>query len=113
MQYIINNSHHAVVKATPSKLMFGFEQRSHADFPLEQYTKSLADIDTALDAERAKARDLAGTATELIRTYNKKYRDDHSKKPSVYSQGDYVMVRDLQSKPGENTKLKPKYKGPT
>jgi len=66
---------------------------------------TLADIDTALDTERVRARDSASTATELIRAYNKKYRDDHFKKPSVYSNGDYVMVRDMRAKPGVNSKL--------
>jgi len=32
--------------------------------------------------------------------------------PSVYNEGDYVVIRDTRAKPGENPKIKPKYKGP-
>jgi len=75
MQYIVNNTYHAVTKSSPSKLMFGYEQRNHADFALAQFTKILADIDINIERERGKARDLANTATKLIRAYNKEYRD--------------------------------------
>ncbi|EFN76673.1 hypothetical protein EAI_07333, partial [Harpegnathos saltator] len=44
--------------------------------------------------------------------YNKHYRESKSKIPSKYNEGDYVLIRDLRSKPGESTKLNPKYKGP-
>jgi len=92
--------------------MLGFEQRSHAGFALSQFTRNLAAIDTDLEAERDEARDRAKTATELIRSYNKQYRDDNSQKPTIYQEGDYVLVRDAQARAGENVKLKPKYKGP-
>lgn len=32
IQYLINNTHHASLKATPAKLLLGYEQRNHADF---------------------------------------------------------------------------------
>lgn len=92
--------------------MFGFEQRSHADFPLARFTKTLADIDVTIEKERDKARDLANSATELIRNYNKKYRNARMRKSSVYHEGGYVMIRDTRVKRGENAKLKLKYKGP-
>lgn len=34
------------------------------------------------------------------------------KKPTLYNQGDLVLIRDLQTKTGVNKKLKPNYKGP-
>ncbi|KMQ91863.1 hypothetical protein RF55_8222 [Lasius niger] len=46
-----------------------------------------------------------------VQNYNKMYRDSHCKKPSVYKEGDYVLIRDNRTKVGINTKLKPKYKG--
>jgi len=84
MQYIINNTYHAVVRSTPAKLMFGFEQRSHADFALEEFTRTLAEVDSSLEEERNRARDIASTATELIRAYNKEYQDKRSKKNHRY-----------------------------
>jgi len=40
------------------------------------------------------------------------YTDNHSRKPTVYRKGDYVLIRDSRSTIGESAKLKPKYKGP-
>lgn len=112
MQYIINNTYHSGIKATPSKLMLGYEQRSHEDFPLAQFTQEFVDIETDLELERNKIRDNAVEATELIRQYNKQYRDNKHAKPTKYQEGNYVMIRNMRVKPGENAKLKPSYKGP-
>lgn len=111
-QYIINNTYHSVTKASPAKLMFGFEQRNHTDFPLAQFTKELTNVDIDLEKERKISRNTAVQATNLIRDYNKIYKDKHSEKPTVYKQGDYVLIRDTRSKVGESSKLKPGYKGP-
>jgi len=92
--------------------MFGYEQRGHADFNFAQLTKQLADIDSNLEDERNKARDIAGTASDLVRNYNKQYRDKHLQKPSMYKEGDYVLIRNTRIKPGENAKIKPRYKEP-
>jgi len=73
-----------------------------------------------MENERTKARDLAASATK--QQYNKRYREDHLRKPfciyckynkpSVYNEGDYVIVRDDRAKPGENPKIKLRYEGP-
>jgi len=112
LQYVINNTYHSVTKSTPSRLMFGFDRKSHVDYHFARYTKQLANIDLDVENERTEACDLAATATNAIQQYNKKYREDHSRKPSVYNEGDYVVIRDTRAKPGENPKIKPKYKGP-
>jgi len=72
----------------------------------------LSEIDHSLEDERVRARELADTATDLMRRYNKEYRDAHSRKPSVYEKGDYMLIRDTWIKPGKNAKIKSKYKGP-
>jgi len=40
------------------------------------------------------------------------YIDNHSRKPTIYKKGDYVLIRDSRLTVGESAKLKPKYKGP-
>lgn len=112
LQYIINNTYHSVVKASPSQLLLGYQQRNHADFPLAEFTKTLTKIDEDLEKKRTETRDAAAQATDIIREYNKKYRDGKCKKPTDYNVGDYVLIRSTQFKPGENSKLAPKYKGP-
>lgn len=112
VQYVINNTYHSVVKTTPAKLMFGFDQRNHRDHAFAQFVKILTDSDASIEMERDSVRNTAKTATELIRAYNKKYKDAHTRKPSVYDKGDYVLIRNLSVKAGENSKLKPNYRGP-
>lgn len=51
-------------------------------------------------------------ATIAIKPYNKEYRDARLRKPTIYREGDRVLVRDTQNKPGESAKFKTKYKGP-
>lgn len=45
--------------------------------------------------------------TEKIQKYNKKYYDARHRTPTVYQVGDYVLVSDLQDKPGVSRKFKP------
>ncbi|KYQ53500.1 hypothetical protein ALC60_00026, partial [Trachymyrmex zeteki] len=40
------------------------------------------------------------------------YYDSKHKSPTNYREGEYVMIRSLQAKPGESSKLKSPYKGP-
>jgi len=84
----------------------------HIDYQFAQFTRDLADIDINIESQRTAARDVATTATELVRPYNKSYSDAHSRKPTQYHEGDYVLVRDTRATVGESAKLKPKYKGP-
>lgn len=55
---------------------------------------------------------LALEAEDKVKNYNKAYYDKRHKKPSVYSEGELVMIRDTITKSGEDRKLKPAYKGP-
>jgi len=110
LQYILNNTYHAVIKTSPSKLLLGYHQRCHEDFEMTRLTKALADADDELSVD--ELRDKAAQTTENLRNYNKVYRDAHCRKPSIYNEGDYVLIRDSRLKPGTNTKLKQRYRGP-
>lgn len=48
----------------------------------------------------------------MLKNYNKRYYDQKHKKPSMYKQDDYVLIRNMRTKPRENSKLKPNYKEP-
>lgn len=94
------------------KLLFDFDQRSHTDSAFAQFTQVFTNVDNNLEKERQKNRDRALQATDAIRNYNKNYQDLRNLKPTIYKEGDYVLVRDTRNIPGVNTKLKPNYKGP-
>lgn len=112
LQYLVNNTFHAGTETTPSKIVFGYDQRNHSDYPLARFTKDWASIESDLESEKSRAHEAAYKATERLRNYNKMYRDSKSRKPSLYCVGEYVLIRDDRTKPGENSKLKAKYKGP-
>ncbi|KMQ85358.1 hypothetical protein RF55_16157 [Lasius niger] len=108
VQYVINNTYHSSVKATPSKLMFGVEMRNHPDAELVRSLNNIAKADLDIQEDRELARKLAVETTEKIKEYNNAYYDKRHKKPSQYHPGDYVLIRDYVIKPGEDKKLKPK-----
>lgn len=71
----------------------------------------IALIEKDISQDHQQRRDLATEATDKLKQYNKLYYDKRHKVPSKYRVGDYVLVRDLQPKPGESRKIKPKYRG--
>lgn len=98
VQYVINNTFHSGLKSTPSKILLGYDQRNHTDKGLKDLVDNLLQIECDILKTRETHRDAAKEATELLRNYN--------------NVGDYVLIRNLQGKPGENKKLKLNYKGP-
>jgi len=110
LQYIVNNTYHAVIKTSPSKLLLGYHQRCHEDFELARLTEIFAKTEDELSVD--DIRDKARQSTEALRIYNKGYKDARYKKPSIYNEGDFVLIRDSRLKPGANAKIKQRYKGP-
>lgn len=91
-QYIINNTHHTSIKSTPSKIMFGFDQKRHANINLSEYLNTLTVIDQNIETEREANRNIASEAISKLNSYNKRYYDKHHKKPSKYKPGEYVLI---------------------
>lgn len=99
---------------SPAKLLLEFDQRNHVD-DLAEFVKAYADADSNLnvsDISNLNNQDLAFQATRQVRKYNKCYKDKAVKKLTTYQSGDNILIKDTRVKPGENAKLKSKYKGP-
>jgi len=111
VQYVINNTYHKSLKASPTKILFGCDQSSHSDAKLVKYLNEIAKSDFQLEEIREQARDIAFETTRKLKEYNKEYYDMRHRKPSKYKEGEFVLIRDV-IKPGEDKKLKSKYKGP-
>lgn len=111
-QYAINNTYHRAISATPSKALFGCEQRRDEDEQLRMLIDEIKKIDVNYADQRDATRQTAREVNRKIQEYNKADYDDRHKKITRYKEGDLVLVRKLQFKVGENTKLAPKYKGP-
>lgn len=112
IQYVINNTYHSSVKASPAKLLLGFDQRNHVDANLVKFLSSLVKNTIDCIEVRDSTRELALKAASKIKNYNKMYYDKHHTKLTMYKPGDYVLIRDTTLKPGEDRKLKSNYKGP-
>jgi len=112
VQYVINNTHHASLRASPSKLLLGIELRNNIDAKLIDFLNKIAKNDLDFEKDRDSCRDLAVEATEMIKKYNKTYYDKKHRKPSKYNIGDLVLIKDSALKAGEDKKLKSEYKGP-
>jgi len=48
--------------------------------------------------QKTEARDIAIETKNKLREYNKLYYGQRHKKPIVYKEGDYVLVRNFQKK---------------
>lgn len=111
-QYIINNTFHKSINTTPSRLLLGYDQRNSTDKELREFINKLVATDQNIEQEREGLRDTAKLVNRAVQEYNKSKYDARHKKPNKYNEGDFVMIRVLQHKPGSNQKLAAKYKGP-
>ncbi|KMQ88008.1 retrovirus-like pol polyprotein, partial [Lasius niger] len=110
IQYVMNNTYHSALKASPSKILLRIEQRNNADIELIDFLNKIAGAELDSDKDRLSSLELAVKATNKIKQYNKIYYKH--KKPSIYKEGDLVLIRDSTLKPGDDKKLKSNYKGP-
>ena len=112
VQYVINNTLNKAINSTPSKALFGFEQRKIEDENLRTVIDELRKIDRDFSQQRINTQLSAQDVNRRLQEYNKIQFDKRHKKITKYKVGDFVLVKKLQHKVGTNTKLEPKYKGP-
>lgn len=111
-QYILNNTYHRSINATPGKMLLGYDQRNSDDRNLRDYLDLLLEVDHDLEKSRQEIRDNASIVNRAVQQYNKKRYDQKHKRPSLYKEGDLVAIRVTQFKTGVNRKLASKYNGP-
>lgn len=67
VQYAVNNTYHSSLKASPSKVFFGFDQRNHSDSDLVKFLNNIAKVEFDLEKVRDTSRDLAVESTVMPR----------------------------------------------
>ncbi|KAK9708862.1 RNase H-like domain found in reverse transcriptase [Popillia japonica] len=108
VEFTINNTKSKSTGTTPSRLLFGIEQRGQIIDCLRDYL-----MDTTrsnLSEEREKAAEKMDEAQK----YNTMYYNKNRKEGHKYKPGDYVMIFNIvtSSVHMTNKKLLPKFKGP-
>jgi len=108
VEYAINNTICRATGETPSKLLFGVEQLGKINDNL----KLLIDRNTNANRDLASMRKSAVERIQKGQRENERYYNQKHKEAKCYKEGDYVMIRNVDTSVGNNKKLIPKYKGP-
>jgi len=108
-EFAINNTTSKSTGYTPSRLLFGVDQRGPNIDRIKEY---IEEKDTSIERDLESIREEAGRNILKGQNYNQNYFDKHRKRPHQYKKGDYVGIRNFDSTPGAPKKLIPAFKGP-
>lgn len=89
IEFAINNSIHKVTGETPSRLLFGIEQRGKIIDEIKNY---LITNVNQIDRDLSQLRSRAAIKIEKNQKYNKEYFDKRRKPAHEYKKDDYVMI---------------------
>ena len=108
VEYSINNTVNRSTKSTPSRLLFGVDQRGEPIDDVKEFIENqIQENPRNLDLLRQTAQD----NTEQAQNYSKEYCDRRRKKAHEYSEGDLVLIRNFDCTLGASKKLTPEFKG--
>lgn len=105
IEFAINNTVNRATGETPSRLLFGVEQRGKIVDAVREYVLESEECKVDTWERRLKA----AQKMEETREYNDQYRNRKRKAAHEYEEGDLVVVRNFESVGG---KLVPHYRGP-
>lgn len=108
VEFSLNNSVNKSTGETPSKLLFGLNQRGIVQDAIAQYLSDLKSDNRDLDLIRSDAQQ----QIQQSQSRNENFVNKKRKQPTIYKSGDLVMIRNFQVGVGESRKLTPKFKGP-
>jgi len=109
VEFAINNSVHKTTNETPSKLLFGIEQRGKIVDAIREYVEINVN---ANDRDLIRLRERAAEKIEKSQKYTKEYFDRRRKRARIYKEGDYVMIKNIETGKGISRKIIPEFKGP-
>jgi len=108
IEYSLNNTICRAINETPSRVLFGVEQRGVTNDLLREILNEETDLERDLE----QLRNNAYVSIEKIQSENTERYNLRRKLPHEYNVGDYVEIRNIETTPGINKKLLPKFKGP-
>lgn len=110
VEYAINNTKHRSTGTTPSKLLFEINQRGPN---IDYLTEFLEEVDSTV--ENRDLQSLRSSALDNIskgQEYSQRWITEHCKPAKIYSPGDFVVIRNIDTSAGTNKKIIPKFRGP-
>lgn len=109
IEYALNNTVHSSTEVTPSVLLFGTEQRGPLVDELCEY---LANKEPANDTARSELWNLASENINQSQEYNLQHFSRTHLPATEFTEGEFVVIKNVDTTAGLNKKLIPLYKGP-
>lgn len=110
VEFSFNNTCSKTTKVTPSMLLYGVNQKREVKDNIIEFLNQNVELDfDSLNLEQVRK-----IASENIESqkYNEEYYNKSRKESTKYEKGDIVVVKNVDTTPGVNKKLIPKYRGP-
>lgn len=109
IEYALNNTVHTTTGVTPSVLLFGTEQRGCIIDELSEYLEEKEDH---IEIDRQGLRACASKNILQSQNYNFQYFDRTHIPANEFEEGEFVVIKNIDSTIGKNKKLIPLYRGP-
>lgn len=110
IEFALNNSVHSSTRNTPSRLLFGVDQRGKI---IDYMTEYLQNKHTEPPQQTLRElRDDAADAIKKSQETNERLFAKKNKPPEIFTEGEFVVIRHLDTTIGTNKKLIEKYRGP-
>ncbi|XP_055839911.1 uncharacterized protein K02A2.6-like [Episyrphus balteatus] len=93
VEYALNNTNHTSTKISPSKLLFGVEQRGRVVDELTEYLNDRYSNPERVDL--VKLRNDASEAINRSQLYNLNYFKEHHSPPKQFEVGDFVVIKNI------------------
>lgn len=109
VEYALNNTVQRSIDSTPSRLLFGVDQRGpNVDYLTEYLNNEEVNI---INRDLESFRKQASVNIEKGQQYSQRWFSEHCKPAKMYNVGDFVVVRNVNTSMG-NKKFIPKFRGP-
>lgn len=110
IEFALNNSVNRSTGTTPSQALFGVNQRGEVVDKLTEHLDEYAPGPEGRDLEAIRSS--ASEKIIKLQNYNSSRSEQKGVKVRTFNEGDFVVIKNIDTTIGVNKKLLPKFKGP-